>query len=219
MKRRLFIALMMFLIFSTYTIQENFKFHKKLIIQQIIIDNNYILNEDQLREKLSFLYGTNIFFLKTKKLQKELDKIDYIESFQIKKIYPSKIKITINEKKPIAIIQNKKEKKLYTSSGDIINFFESKEFDNLPLVFGEKKNFQKFFNQLKKTNFPIKEIKTYYLFESKRWDLVTINNQIIKLPIKNYTKSLKNFIKLKDKTNFYKYKIFDYRINNQLILK
>ena len=120
MKRRLFIALMMFLIFSTYTIQENFKFHKKLIIQQIIIDNNYILNEDQLREKLSFLYGTNIFFLKTKKLQKELDKIDYIESFQIKKIYPSKIKITINEKKPIAIIQNKKEKKLYTSSGDII---------------------------------------------------------------------------------------------------
>ena len=219
MKRRLFIALMMFLIFSTYTIQENFKFHKKLIIQQIIIDNNYILNEDQLREKLSFLYGTNIFFLKTKKLQKELDKIDYIESFQIKKIYPSKIKITINEKKPIAIIQNKKEKKLYTSSGDIINFFESKEFDNLPLVFGDKKNFQKFFNQLKKTNFPIKEIKTYYLFESKRWDLVTINNQIIKLPIKNYTKSLKNFIKLKDKTNFYKYKIFDYRINNQLILK
>ena len=70
MKRRLFIALMMFLIFSTYTIQENFKFHKKLIIQQIIIDNNYILNEDQLREKLSFLYGTNIFFLKTKNYKK-----------------------------------------------------------------------------------------------------------------------------------------------------
>ena len=56
--------------FSTYTIQENFKFHKKLIIQQIIIDNNYILNEDQLREKLSFLYGTNIFFLKTKNYKK-----------------------------------------------------------------------------------------------------------------------------------------------------
>ena len=43
--------------------------------------------------------------------------------------------------------------------------------------------------------------------------------QIIKLPVKNYTKSLKNFMSIKEKKNFDKYKVFDYRINNQLILK
>ena len=62
-------------------------------------------------------------------------------------------------------------------------------------------------------------IKKFYLFESKRWDIITLENQIIKLPIKNYDLSLKNFIKLKNQTNFRKYKTFDYRINDQLILK
>ena len=35
----------------------------------------------------------------------------------------------------------------------------------------------------------------------------------------NYILSLENFIDLQNKKNFDKYKIFDYRINNQLILK
>ena len=42
--------------------------------------------------------------------------------------------------------------------------------------------------------------------------------KILKLPEK-YTKSLIDFMNVKDKTNFEKYKIFDYRLNNQLILK
>ena len=73
--------------------------------------------------------------------------------------------------------------------------------------------------QLNNIDFPINEIKTFYLFESKRWDLVTKKNQTIKLPIENYEESLKNFIILKDQENFKKYSSFDYRIKNQLILK
>ena len=89
----------------------------------------------------------------------------------------------------------------------------------MPIVFGDKKNFQVFYNDLKNINFPISEIKVFYLFESKRWDLVTNNNQTIKLPIKNYIKSLQNFVNLKNQSIFQKYKIFDYRISDQLILK
>ena len=44
-------------------------------------------------------------------------------------------------------------------------------------------------------------------------------SQLIKLPAENYEKSLKNFLGLKDHNNFYKYKVFDYRIQDQLILK
>ena len=58
-----------------------------------------------------------------------------------------------------------------------------------------------------------------FLFETKRWDLITIDNKTIKLPIADYDKSLENFVKLKDQTNFSKYNIFDYRIYDQLILK
>ena len=72
---------------------------------------------------------------------------------------------------------------------------------------------------LKKLIFPLQRLKKFYLFESKRWDLLTTKNQLIKLPIENYDKSLVNFMTLKDKINFTEYKIFDYRIKDQLILK
>ena len=68
-------------------------------------------------------------------------------------------------------------------------------------------------------NFPFNLIKNYYFFESNRWNLETYEKKIIKLPTENYIESLKNFIKLQKTNDFEKFKIFDYRINNQLILK
>ena len=93
------------------------------------------------------------------------------------------------------------------------------KFKNLPIVKGERKSFKKLFNNLNKINFPTEEILVYRLFRLDRWNIEMIDKKILKLPSKNYTESLINFINIKDKTNFEKYKIFDYRLNNQLILK
>ena len=86
-------------------------------------------------------------------------------------------------------------------------------------MFANKENFKTFYSDLKKIKFSLSEIKRIYFFESQRWDLLTNKNKLIKLPTNNYLESLNNFIAIKDLDNFEKYKIFDYRINNQLILK
>ena len=59
----------------------------------------------------------------------------------------------------------------------------------------------------------------YYRFESNRWDIVLNDKKIIKLPSKNYNEKLKNFIENMKNRNFDKYNIFDYRLENQIILK
>ena len=219
MKKRFLIALVLLLLLSTYNVQNNFSLFKNLNINEIIVENNVIVEEKRVKKKLDYLYQENLFLLNLKKIETKINDIDFIESFEIKKIYPNKIKIKIFEKTPIVILQNKKEKKYFTNKEDTVNFFELDKFEGLPIVFGDKKNFQVFYNDLKNINFPISEIKVFYLFESKRWDLVTNNNQTIKLPIKNYIKSLQNFVNLKNQSIFQKYKIFDYRISDQLILK
>jgi len=218
MKNRLIIALILLLLLSTYKIQDNIKIDVKTKIEKIIIENNFIIEERRIRENLSFLYKKNLFNLNKREIKTKLNKIEFVESFEVKKIYPNKIKIKIYEKKPVAIIQNKKQKRYFTEKGDVINFFYLKKFENLPLVFGDKDNFKIFYNNLRINNFPIKEIKTFYLFESNRWDLELINNKTLRLPITNYNQSLKNFIEIKDQSNFEKYKTFDYRIKDQLIL-
>ena len=219
MKKRLIIGLLLLFLFTTYNIKFNKTFFSNLQIKKITIENNKIIKDKEIKEKLSFLYETNFFFLRTKKIEKKLREIQFIGSYQIKKIYPNNLIIKITEKKPIAIIQKSKQKTYFTARGELIDFRKIKKFEDLPTVFGDEKSFSTFYVNLKNINFPLKEIKTFYLFESKRWDLLTLKNQLIKLPVNNYNKSLLNFISLKDQASFEKYKIFDYRIKDQLILK
>ena len=219
MKNRLLLALVFFLLLSTYKIQNNFNFNNYLKIKEISIENNKILNSAEVRNELSFLYEKNLFFLKNKNVKKEIKKNSFVDSFEIKKIYPNKIIIKIFEKKPVAILQDKKKKYYFTEKGEIIKFIEIKKYSDLPLVFGNKDNFSLFYQNLKKINFPIYKVKSFYFFESNRWDLITKKNQTVKLPNNDYLESLNNFLKLEINKNFEKYKIFDYRINNQLILR
>ena len=51
-------------------------------------------------------------------------------------------------------------------------------------------------------NFPLNIIEKYRFFESNRWDLETKNKKIIKLPNTNYIRSLKNYLKIRNKDSF-----------------
>jgi len=218
MKKRLIISLIFITLFSTYKPQK-LNSLKKFNIEEILIENNYILKKEEIKKKLSSIYQTNLLFLDYSNIEEILKKNSFIKSFEIKKIYPNKIKITIIEKKPIAILHYKKKTFYISRNINFIEYIDLKNYNNLPNVFVGKDNFKSLYNELKKINFQFNLIKNFYFYEAKRWDLETYENQIIKLPVKNYTKSLENFMNFKKKYNFDNYKVFDYRINGQLILK
>ena len=67
------------------------------------------------------------------------------------------------------------------------------------MYLGMKKKFKVLYEDLKKINFPLDQIKKFVLFETNRWDLETLDNRTIKLPSENYLKSLKIIKKLKVK--------------------
>jgi cell division protein FtsQ len=218
MRKRLVIALTLLFLFTSYKPQK-LSLSPQFHVKKIIIENNFILQDEEIKKDLTYLFNESLFFLDTSIIKKILVEKSFIESFEIKKIYPNKLNIKIFEKQPIAILHYKKEKFYISKNGELINYLYLENYNNLPTVFGNKENFNRFYNELKLIKFPIEQIKKFYSFESKRWDLLTNKDQTIKLPTKNYIKSLENFMNLKKKNNFDKYKVFDYRINNQLILK
>ena len=218
MKKPLFSIIIFFIFLTSYTPKFSFNSNFKLNIEEITIKNNLILNSDEIKKKINFLYGKNLFFLNIKNIEESLKGIDFIESFTLKKIYPNKLKIIITEKVPIAILQNKKERFYISNKGSIIKFINQDFFYDLPTVFGNESTFFSLYEDLKNIKFPIKKIKSFYFFESGRWDLVMKDENIIKLPIKDYLFSIENYMDLKNEDNFNKYKIFDYRIKDQLIL-
>ncbi len=218
MKKRLIIALSLLILLTTINLQQSFVI-SKFNLKTIVIENNLLLKDKDIKKSLIPFYNKNLIFLNNNEFKKVLMQNSFIESFNIKKKYPSTLKVKIFEKKPIVILQNKKNKFYLSEKIDLIEFKNFPNYQNLPYVLGNKDDFKIFYKNLKKINFPLDIIKKYTLFESNRWDLETKNNQVIKLPSKNYTKSLENFLNLKNKNDFEKYQLFDYRISNQLILK
>ena len=100
-----------------------------------------------------------------------------------------------------------------------IKFINIKIYENLPLIFGNYKNFNIFYNDLKKNNFNLENIKAFYYFEIGRWDIVLKNKMTIKLPVNYYTDLLPEINLMLNNSNFLKYKVFDFRLKNRLILK
>ena len=128
MKKRLLISLILLIFLTTYSYQNNSKIKSYFKIDTIEIINNEIVNVEMIKKQLSFVYQSNILFLKKNKITQELSKISFIESYEIKKIFPNKIKIKIYEKKPIVVMQNENEKYFYTKKGETIDFFEIEKF-------------------------------------------------------------------------------------------
>ena len=213
----LILLIIMLTTFNPNNLNLGFKFFK---IQQIEVKNLKFLEKKKIENQFfNELFGSSLFILDEIKVQKILNNNDFISYLEFKKIFPSKLQVVVNEKEAIAILNDKREKYYLTRDGEKIKFFENKDLEKLPNIFGKQKNFLKIYSILTKINFPISKIKSFYYFDVGRWDILLKNKVVIKLPVKNFDISLKNFIDIYQKINFEKYTIFDYRIKDQLILK
>ena len=219
MRKSLLWLFVFFILLTTYNPKSGDQKKFKFDIKKIEINSNYlILEEEELKKKLSFLYEKNLFSLDIDQIQKNLTNEQFIDSFTIKKVYPSTLVINIVEKKLLAILIEKKSKFYITEKGEIIEFYDIKNYEKIPTVFRGGEKFIYLYNELVNIKFPTEKIKSYYYFDSGRWDLILQDEITIKLPINDYKYSLENFLSSYLDMNFKNYKIFDYRIKNQLIL-
>ena len=176
-------------------------------------DNNLVL-----LKRIKNLKLDNIFFTDNKDLKNLINSNSLVENYEIIKRYPSSIDIKIQKTKFLARISNNKKIYLVGSNGKLTeNNFHDNE---LPFIFGKPKieefiNFKKIIDNSKLS---YNDIKNFYFFSSKRWDLELKNNVIIKLS-KNYIEdSLDLVVEFLNNQNFEDIKIIDTRIKDQIIL-
>jgi len=218
MKKRIIIALILLISLTTITSDQKIIF-SIFAIKKITIENNFLLKENDIKKSLKPIYDKNLLQLNNKEIKKILLQNSLIDSFKIKKKYPNTLEIEIFEKKPIAILFDKKQKFYISEKIDLIDYNMLNIDNNLPYVLGNKDDFKIFYDNLRKIKFPFNSVKKYILYENNRWDLETLNNKTIKLSPQNYKDNLEHYLNLINKKEFKKYNLYDYRIKNQLILK
>ena len=91
----------------------------------------------------------------------------------------------------------------------------------LPYIFGEfnSKEFLIFKKNIDQSKFIFAEFKILYFFPSNRWDILTYDDILIKLPQDNISKSVNLAYKIINNNIFKNINLIDLRISNHLIIK
>ena len=218
-KKKSLILYFFFLVaLSTTTNKALYKTENLFQIDNINITGIPLDNIEGLNDELYKTIEKNIFFLKKEVLKNSISEFNIVEKYSVKKIYPRELNINIKPTKFIAKISNKDDV-LVGSNGKLIS---NKDFKKkLPSIFG-KFNSNKFLElkiHLERSGFNFEDLKSLIYFSSGRWDILTNDNVLIKLPNKRIYESLYLAKKILNDDNFKKNKFIDLRIPNQIIVK
>ena len=222
-RKNIFFWLLTFIFLTTYNFGLNNgllnSFFKIKKIELNGIENAKIL---VIKEKLEIFKGKNLVLLDQKKLINQIYNLDFVRDIKIKKIYPNKIIVTINEYKPLGIYLDNQEKYILLENDKAVKSSNDK-FSYLPFVYGKNasKNFSLFYSILEESNFQTDIVDNFKYHEVNRWDISLKNGKLVKLPSERdrTIESLKKFLSIYQKEKFKKFKVFDFRVKNQLIMQ
>ena len=176
------------------------------------------INDAILLKEIKNLNLENIFIINKKKIINQIEFNSFVENYYIFKKYPSSLDIDILKTKFLARINNNGKIFLIGSNGKLS---KNNYLDNqLPFIFGNPEiyEFLNFKMIIDRSKISYNEIKNFYFFSSKRWDIELKSNKIIKLSKDNPEESLKLALEFLYHNDNEDIKIIDARIKNQIII-
>ena len=218
-KKKILIYLIFLIILSTTT-NKSFKIQNNYSVMINKINVSGLSNDNNLKitKKLNDLLFTNILFVNEEVIKETISEYNLVETYSVKKIYPKKIKIDIEPTKFVARISGNNQF-LVGSNGKLIKNETTNE--KLPFLFGQFNSikFLEFQKIIEKSKFNLLDFKSIFFYASNRWDILTIDDVLIKLPEKNVSDGLRIAHKIIKDDRFKNDRILDLRIPNRIISK
>ena len=193
----------------------NIKFDK---IENIKVTGLNQIENSNIKKKIKDINLDNIFFINPDHINQIIDSNTLVEKYTVFKNYPSTIDIKIIKTNFLAQINNGGKIFIIGSNGKLSD--NNLNNHKLPFIFGKPdvNEFLSFKTILDNSKFNYENIKNFYFFPSKRWDIELKNNIIIKLPKKNMKSSLDNAFQFMNNPDFKNINIIDARVQNQIII-
>ena len=220
-KYKLYLYFFFFIFLSSiFNFQIFDNYQNKFSLKKININGLPYNEKKNIQIELNKLKNQNIFSLKKDKVLEKLTNFNFLETIYVNKVIPSSININISKTTILGKTIIKGKKFYIGKNGNFINSNLLSEQNNLPSVFGDFQidEYINLIKKLKKNEIDLANIKRYYYYKNKRWDLLFSNNLTLMLPSKRDEESIKIYKKLLDNNDLMNIKIIDLRVSNQIIL-
>ena len=193
----------------------NIKFNR---IENIFVSGLSEKDNQILLKEIENLNLKTIFYINKKGLTNLLNENSLIERYEVFKRYPSTINIKIDKAKFFAKTNINGKNFLLGSNGKLT--LNESNYNELPFIFGKLdiKEFLRLKKVIDESKFSYQQIKNFYFFPSKRWDIKFKDEFILKLPNKFTNEKLDQIYKFIENYKIKNFVIIDARVENQIIL-
>lgn len=162
-----------------------------LKLELVTFKGDKYIGQTELVEDLELFDGIPILALDLEKLREKVKSRNWVKDAQIRRELPSKLEISIVERTPIAIWQNKRKLHLIDEEGVVLTNLDSADGLPFPLIVGEGAN-----KEAKKIFAILETEKTLYnLVDSavrvneRRWNISFMNGVEVLMPETDFEKA------------------------------
>ncbi|WP_375623458.1 MULTISPECIES: cell division protein FtsQ/DivIB [unclassified Bartonella] len=154
------------------------------VVVDVDISGNKRLAKQDILKILELDVAPSIFTFDVERARALLEKQPWIQSANVQKIYPNRMRVSIVEREPYAIWQHEGMVDIVDNTGRVIVPFKGKIVRNLPLVVGQgAQNAAKVFIQALSVYPEIyNRVRAFVRVGDRRWDLVLDNGVRVMLP-------------------------------------
>ncbi len=201
------------------------KFSKTVGLSIKNIQVSGLINTDtkSIENITKFIYGKATIFTDINNIKENLERVEWVDVVEVKKIYPDKLYIKVREKTPFAIWQNKNELSLISNEGVFITNKNLNFYKNFPLVIGPDAPIHaEKLVQLINTDVEIyKRVTAATRVGMRRWNILIDGRINILLPEHNFQNAWRELIRLQKTKNILDRKvlIIDFRDKDRLIIR
>ena len=220
-KYKLFLYLFFFIFLSSIFNFQILKNYQDIFSLKIININGLPLSEKKnIQIELNKLKNVNIFKLKKNEVLEKLSDFNFLENIYVNKVIPSSLNINISKTSILGKTVRNGKKFYIGKNGNFIKPNLIEEQSNLASVYGNFKieEYLSLIKKLKDEEIDIENIKEFYYYKNKRWDLLFSNKLTLMLPSKKQEVSINIYKKLLENNNLINVKIIDLRVSNQIII-
>ncbi len=156
-------------------------------LSEIAIAGRHNLSRKAILASAGITGQTSLLFLNAHAARARLMKNPWIAEATVLKLYPSRLRIGITERKPFALWQMDRHVSLIAADGTVLEPFAPRRFLSLPLVVGKgaEQGAQAFLELVKRYPDIAPRVKAFALVADRRWNLYLKDGVEVLLPESN----------------------------------
>ena len=167
-------------------------------IEDVDIAGNLETSEIDILQQIGLDGWTSMIGFSVENARDRIAELPWVESVEVRKVYPARVEVQIVERKPFAIWQHEQELRVVELNGEPIAPFYGGRLASLPLIIGAgaEKAGPAIVEMVSQAPSLASRVRAYIRIADRRWDLRLGNGITVRLPEHNVAAAIAEVARL-----------------------